>query len=53
MNKFSEEELDWYFTLYGMLQEGMCEPEALSALRVMDCPAGIYTDLFNILLTGE
>ena len=43
----SEEEMDWYSILYGMMQDGMSKYEAMAAMAVMDCPNSIMTKLLE------
>ena len=47
MNKFSEEELDWYTILHGMMMEGMSKTEALAAMTIMDCPINTVRKLLE------
>tara|TARA_B110000483_G_scaffold59085_1_gene73720 strand:- start:131 stop:328 length:198 start_codon:yes stop_codon:yes gene_type:complete len=50
--KMSEEEMDWYSILYGMIQDGMSKYEAMAAMAVMDCPDSTIRVLQNNIL-GE
>ena len=47
VNKFSEEELDWYTILHGMMMEGMSKTEALAAMTIMDCPINTVRKLLE------
>ena len=47
MNKFSEEELDWYAILQGLMMEGMTKTEAMAAMSIMDCPMNIVRKLLE------
>ena len=50
--KMSEEELDWYAILQGLMMEGMTKTEAMAAMSIMDCPYSTIRVLQNNIL-GE